>query len=576
MTYDTETAAISRQPCQLVVLTLDACSLTYGEGDCTATADEKCFNTFFTSRDQANYAKTTKEYKFTSYHAPLPFPGVYPYLQSVNLLPTEIGKKITVKGRVKINLLDELSNDVGIDPYYATRSSIQGEFFKKLIARNPNYKGRSVKVYDGYIGLAEEDFEQRWQGEIDKITITKGRVTIDCVDSLVDLGKVSYPGKIETELNINITETSTALVLTSLIKEDGETVIDSAGYVRINDEIIHYSSLTESSNQLNVDERGAFGTTATAHESGDRTTLVKYFEVKNPFVHLKEIWDDAGGDWSTDFDLDEWTKWQTFPTEDVDFSAVITEDEELTCEDAFWEIADVLDLMIWQGGDQRITVRRNIANDPDRVYTNITDSANIIDQSGGVDFNDKERKTRLYHYWNKQPLGEFGETSSYDKINIGVLANEEAPQGYDGVEKDEIFNRWVSLRFLPAADAIPFITASSNRRLMNRARARALIMVSVELKDEGLETGGLVILSTDERLDIYGNPILINHIVIRRDTRGGRVTLTLKEIPGKRLGLFAPDSHPIYADSTIEEREYGYFCGTDNLMPNGDGAYHFW
>lgn len=574
MTYATETAAISRQPCQMVIVTLDTCTLTYGVGACTATASGKCYNTYYTCRAQGNFDKTDKEYKFTSFQSPLPFSGVLPYLQDVKLLPTVIGKKITVKGRVKVGFVDELHDDVGIDPYYATRSSIQGEFWKKLIARNPNYKGRSIKVYDGYVGLAEGAFEQRWQGTIDKITIKKGKVSLDCIDYLTDLKKTSYPDKTQAELNVNLTDSTATIVLTTLDLED-ESEMAGAGYIRIDDEIIQYTSVTTASNQLNGCTRGKFRTTAVEHSSGTRIGIVKYFPPTNPFVLLKEIWNDAGGSWSADFDTTAWTKWQSWPREDVDFAAVITEDDDLTCEDAFWEIADILDLMIWQDERQQITVRRNIANDPDNSYTDITDSAHIIDQTGSVDYNDKERKTRIYHFWQKSAIGDFKKTSSYSKIDIPLLANEESANGFNEVSKDEIFNRWLSTDFTAAYLLIPFIAAVSKRRLINRGKARALITVAVELKDEGIKTGGLVSLATDERLDIDGNSIAIKHIVIKRDKKGGKIALTLKELPLNRMMIIAPAGHPTYTNSSDAQREYGYISSaTEGKMLNGDEGYY--
>jgi hypothetical protein len=578
-TYSDKTASISREPCQLLIMTLDYCDEEFGVPPCQATASTKCYNTFFTCRDQANYNKTTKDYKFTEYKARLPFPGPLPYIDSLRLLPTVIGQDLTVSGRIKANMLDELHDDVGVDPYVSERSSVQGEFWKKLIARNPNYKGRPVKIYDGYIGMTEAEYlnEPRWEGSLDNITVTGGTATLDCVDSLVNLEAYTYPERINSALNASITDSDTAIVLTSILKEDGVTQIDSSGYVQIEDEIIYYTSVTAPSNQINVPGggRGYFSTAAAAHDSGTRVTLVKYFAPANPFVQMKAIWDDAGGDWANEFDTTEWTKWQTWPSTDVNFSAIITEDDSLKASDAFWEIAKILDLLVWQNEAQKITVRRNISNDPDRTYTDITDAANVISQSGGVDYNDKERKTRVVHYWNKTTLGEFSNPASFEKIDIGVLSTSESADANNGIIKEEIFNRWVSLRFLSAADAVPWVSSATVKRLKNREFARPLITVALELKDEGNKTGDAVAFSTDERLDANGNPIQRNHLIIKRDKQGGKILLTLKELPKQRLCIIAPAANPAtYALSSDAEREYGFIAGAlDNKMPNGDEGY---
>jgi hypothetical protein len=380
-------------------------------------------------------------------------------------------------------------------------------------------------------------------------------------------------------LNAAINDSVLAVVLTTLLKEDGNQ-IDSTGYIQIDDEIIYYTSLTAGSNQVNVDAsgRGYFGTTAAAHAQDARVTLVKYFAPDNPFTHLKTIWDDAGGDYTADFDTAEWTRWEGWPTTDVNFSAIITEAESITTEEAFWEIADIIDLLIWQDENQKITVRRNIGNDPDNSYVDLTDSANIIYRTGSVDYNEKERKTRIYHYWGKSVLGEFGKVESYDRIDITRLLDEESANGYNDVVREDIFNRWISERFLAAAVAIPYIAEITKRRALNRSSARPLTTVSVELKDEGIKTGDPVTLATDERLNIDGSSISSNHLVVKRAKRDGRLQLTLKETPRKRFCIIAPAANPdTYAASSVAEREYGFIAnGDDGLMPNGDSGYYIW
>jgi hypothetical protein len=122
-TYAEITASLSREPCQLVIITLDSCSLTYGVSPCTATPATKCYNTFYTCRDTANYAKTTKDYKFTTNKAKSPFEA-YPYIDSISLLPTEIGRKITVKGRVKVDMFEGGKVLLIISPSTITRLSL--------------------------------------------------------------------------------------------------------------------------------------------------------------------------------------------------------------------------------------------------------------------------------------------------------------------------------------------------------------------------------------------------------------------------------------------------------------------
>jgi len=82
MTYDTEKIKVGKQAITILELDLDACSLTYGNSPCTAsgTAALKCFNTFGTCQDTANFAKTTKTFRFSD--------RVYDGLQAAGDAPT--------------------------------------------------------------------------------------------------------------------------------------------------------------------------------------------------------------------------------------------------------------------------------------------------------------------------------------------------------------------------------------------------------------------------------------------------------------------------------------------------------
>lgn len=695
MTYAAKTAAISRQPCTLVVLTLDKCSLTFGTGACTAhlalgspeliangyfntdtdwtkgtgwtissglelassdgsqsaaselsqavvgsgsyvitytvtrtagtiaafagngtgtsrsssgtytqaitntsganaglradadfvgsvdavsvrlsVAGTECYNTFFNCRDRANFAKTTVNLKYTSNDAAIPFSGVLPYVMSVGYLPTKIERQITVKGRVKIGMVDELTGADTTDPYRATRTA-QGEYWKKLIARNPNYKGRPVKVYEGYIGEPEANFTQRWQGVVDNITISSGQVSIDCVDTLIGLDALTVPDKIKTKLLSAIDNNDTSLILTSLLKADG-VQIDSTGYIQIDDEVIYYGSMSAPANQLLTLTRGMFETVAVAHDANATATLVKYFAPDNPFTHLKTIWDMAGGSYATDFLTAEWTKWQSWPEEDLDFSAVIIDADGLKASDLFWEVANILDLHIWQDENQKISVRRNMGNDPDRTYNTLTDTANIIVKSGSTDYNETERRTRALMYWDKSATGELAKADSYAELDIALDVDAEGANGFNDSVPDVIYNRWLAKRWLNPELAEVYATGLVRRRLMNRREARPIITAAVELKDEGIKTGDSVALNTDERLAADGRNITSNHIVIARAKKLGKITLTLKELPKQKICIISDTDHPDYIAATAAEKEYGYISDTHGIMPDGSTGYYIW
>jgi len=197
MSYAAELAKLSRRKIDYVLLKMDYCSNTYGVAPCAAFEAIKCYNTFSTCKDKPNFTKSTKDYGFINANLPIGvidfFYGARPYIKKISDLPTEIKEKDTISRRLKVEFYDEEDNDFGIDPYREERSSIQGSFWKKFLARNKNYKGRILELYEGFEGLALNDFQMKFAGPVENIELKNGYVIIECVDLLKELSKEKYP-----------------------------------------------------------------------------------------------------------------------------------------------------------------------------------------------------------------------------------------------------------------------------------------------------------------------------------------------------------------------------------------------
>ena len=534
----------------------------------------ECYNTWATCKDRLNYVDEEYDLKLSSYNAALPF-NARPYLKTVSALPTVIQQKISSKARKTYTLMDEEDGDIGVDPYHLTRTSIRGTYWKKFLARNPNYAGWAVEELAGFVGLDEGDFEPRWAGKLENLTISRGEVKLEAVDTMAALTKVQLPEKIKTSLQAGITDAQTDIVLSSLLKEDGDQ-IDASGYIQIGDEIVYYDSLTPASNQLNDCLRGQFGTVAAAADAGTRVTLVKYFAPANPFDLLEDLWEIAGGIVANDFRTAAWTYWKTWPVTDVDFSAIITEGDKITASVAFWEIADLIDCHIWQDEEQKISIRRNQGNEPDRVYLDLTDDGHVVNLSGSGDYNEKARRTRVLLYWGKTALGEFEKVRSYDEIDGGIDGDYEAPEAYGEPRTETILSRWFSKRYLQEEIVEQYAAGLVARRLMHRMDPRPIIGISVERKDEGLKTGDSVRMATDEFLNPDGTDIAGAFLIISRQEKRNNVELKLLQLPTQRICYIAPDATRDYDDplTTDAEREYGFICDDSGRMPNSDPGYN--
>ena len=197
MTYTEAQSKLSRTRIDKIIITMDYCANTFGVTPCTATG-EKCYNTYFTCKDKNHFIKTTKTYEFVNGDIPVElaaelFPA-RPYIKNISDIPTEIKENDTSVGVMKITLLDEPDGDIGTDPYYKTRTSIQGTYWKKWLARNPNYKGRKIERYEGFWRNGElSDFKKKYEGIIENISVADGSVTIEVPNILKKLSEISYP-----------------------------------------------------------------------------------------------------------------------------------------------------------------------------------------------------------------------------------------------------------------------------------------------------------------------------------------------------------------------------------------------
>ncbi len=569
MTYADKLADISRTPVTLVVITLDYCGRTFGVSPCLATGSP-CYNTYPTCKYKSAYLKQSKDYKFTSADAPLPFrTNERPYLKAVRYLPCEIKDNLTINARVTIEFYDEPDTDVGIDPYVSQRSSIQGTFWKKLLIRNPNYKGRQVRIYEGFHGLSEAAFQQKWAGVIENITLEKGTVKIEVVDLLKSLANIEVPPKLDIKNLNNIDATTTTITFTTLAGLDSPS-----GYVRIGDEIIYYTGVNTNTNQITGCTRGYFSTVAAAHRANSKVQKVRYYPPANGFNILKEMLLTDAGIASSYVDTATFDYWRDWPGGEVNFTAIISEPTKL--DKLYFEIVDLLDCKSWIAEDLKITIRRNIPNEPERPYFSLSDEANIIHNSTSVDLNEKSRLTRILLYWDKTTLGKIDEIKEYNRLDIAVDADAESANEYGKTIEKKIFCRWLRSGYMQEETLQQFIKNTLTRQLFRQRNAQPIIALDVELKDSDIKTGSYCRVSTDEVLNIDGTP-LTNEIfqVVKRDFKGSKISLKILKLPSERFCFISPNNVPDYDNASDAQREYGYITDNNGLI-NDKAGYYIW
>ena len=613
MTYSSELKKLTRTPITVAVMNLDYCGNIFSITPCRARGTP-CFNTFPTCKDKIRYTRqaavTQKEaldmtdvnyiagmgmsqwqegkgYRFSSLDAVLPFgKGEKPYIKSVKYLPTEIKSNLTVNARITCELCDEPDSDINSDPYVLQRNqqylaglgliqyqqtpTVKGTYWKRLLARNPNYEGRLFKVYEGFSGLDESEYQQKWVGTIDNVTLGKGLVKIEVVDLLKALNKIDVPAKLDIKLASDITDTSTSATFSTV-----EGLDTPNGYIRIGDEIIYYASLDAVSNQLGGFQRGYFQTDISEHKINEKIQKVRYFPPMNPFDLLKEMLLKDAELPDAYIDSEAFDYWRDFPGGEIDFWAIVSEPTKL--DKLYFEILDLVDCKSWVAEDLRITIRRNLPNQPGRAYAYFSDDANLIHNSANVDLNTASRLSRILVYWDISTLGKFDEVASYSRLDIGLDADAESANEFNEVVEKKIMSRWLHSASIREDVLYTYIKNNLLRQVWRYRDAMALITFDVEMKDSEIKTGEYCKISTDELLDKYGNPLIkATFQIVRREWKNNKLNLKALQIQPRKIAYFADNSSRDYPVASDTEKEYGFICDNEGLMADATYGYYIY
>ena len=570
LTYDDFLNSPSRKPVTKIVLELDFCTRSFGEQPCVGTGTP-CYNTYKTCRDKANYVIMPKEYTFVT-GGSLPFKtGERPYIMpsGVTYIPTEITDNLTVGGRVKAVLADEPDGDIGVDPYLSQRASVQGTFWKKLFARNPYYELRRASVYEGFEGLAESGYQLRFVGTLANKQDSNGQVSIEFVDMLQTLSNINLPAQIDIQLVNEIDAVQTELTVNSI---EGLSAAD--GYVKLGDEILHYTGINAYMHTLSGVTRGALGTVASVATANAKLSLVEYLPLMNLFDRILWLMRERGGIAEDDILLDQFAFWKDMPGGEPNVSALLVDQVDLGT--LIYELADLADSKIWQNEAQKITIRRNLPNLPGRSTVHLQDGVNIIAKSMKVDDNPDSRLSRAYVFWDRRALKQASSDQQYMRRDIAVDAEAESDNAYRTAKEKFYSCRWFSLMDQQEEVVVDYLHGLVVRRVWRQKDPLPILSFDVGWKDNGVLTGDFVRISTGAVQDIYGNPIARGLFeIVKREPKNRTCTLNALRICPRKVAFWAPEGHPDYASASEADKEYGYFADEKGLL-NNEEAYCFW
>lgn len=581
---------ISRMPSTLVIITLDYCSRTFGTSPCLATGT-KCYNTFPTCKYLSAYNKTAKDYKFTLREKLLPFPGPRPYLKSEQYLSTEIlpDEAVTIDYRVTLEFYDEPDADVGIDPYVSDRSSVQGTFWRKLKARNSNYKGRYVKIKKGFIypGFTEGNYVDYFLGVIDNIEIVGGVAKV-IIKGLLQVTNDEYPKTCDGTIKTAITSGSTSLI--AVEKKSSATQYSATGYVSIESdsgvpEIIYYGSRSYDTatgeTTFSALTRGQYTSlgwqSATSHDTGKKIQQVIVYDNQN-IVDVAHSILNAVGISDTYIDTTQFTSEKNTWLAWANVTRILHKPQK--AKQYLKEIKEQFLVSIWQGEKQKIKIKYLGPIMPGQAYYKINDIANIIHQSVSVDDNEASRITRVIFYYSQLPDTNGSAQEDFSGVVINVDSDAEHDNSYAEEKPKIIYGTWIQ------GDTLAKLLAGKIRQRFRDGVK--IVPFDLELKDCSgntaqpetyLKVGDVFELTTEALQGVDGIAETKYYYVVKKEQKTqGRFSLKCMDAKiGKgRWFVIAPAGLPDYASATEAQRQYGYIADVTGKMSDGIDGYKIW
>lgn len=320
------------------------------------------------------------------------------------------------------------------------------------------------------------------------------------------------------------------------------------GFIRINDEIIYVDGLDEAATDLTLSTvayRGMYGTTASAHTSGDDVELLQitdevYFAMAGARYRRKLETSKSVQFWLNELGrealIDNWI------------------DEEGKASFHSWR-----------------PPRHN------EIVTVITDDANVI--RGEINDNEKQRVTRSEVSYNlKEPTKPPSkDPDDFSGFTVRVFTDKESANYYGKSIPAVFFSGWIFRK--------PEATRLGDRYMITFSDNPALLPLELEQKDGAIRTGSFLNVTVREQMGVDGSPesnVLFYVLEKKLIGNGEKFKVT-----GLRLNL--DRKYPIispatathdYDNAVVDQDVYGWVgstgewpTGNKNGAANDDGGY---
>lgn len=570
MTWALHAARIERIPCLVVEVDLDwiddeAVTATNPDGSL-------CYRTPATT-DQGDLVVTTRTHRFvTQTTRPIPELSAVPCLKSAKISPEEvqIGRGLSYFGQVSIDLEDFTDDDRRDDPFYSDasrtpESRVAGTFLGKLMARNPYWTARRIRLIEGWATggvwhpsdtITHHFFVRDVQGPSDGTL----KITAAGPLQLLNLGEREAPSASRGYLFADIVAAATTATIEPA---DRASEYDTSGYLSIGDEVVAY---VRTGAVLTL-TRAQFGTVADDHSAGDTIQQCRAWSNAPVTTILQDVLVDYGGVDPSDLALGEWATEQATWLNLYDLSGILTKPTKVI--DVLQELLETIAGIIWwddQLGMVRVRAVRPAVSaigtwtDPFHLTKPVTVKRDLSQRVSRTDALISLRAA------TRDPK----DAASYRIRVVGAAMGEGATE-HGSEQLKVIATRWLAANQLTLAER-----ACQQSTLINRD-GRLTFQVDVAAKDAARQIGDVLDLLTKDFIDRNGAKQRTRVVVTKREVikDGSAFRYTLQRLPFVgRYAYYTDIDCPDYADAaTLQRDPGGFYTDAAGSTIDGDPPY---
>jgi hypothetical protein len=436
---------MSKRALTFVEIDIDYCSRTYGSAPCTAalgvSGTKKCFNTFATCQDTANYNNSPLTLRYTYAAGYTGGITAVPSLVDLQHSPgrVRIAEDLGERASVRCVFEDHRHSDLDLDKYVSDRAYdplTQGTYWGRFVARNKYLVGRPLRTYQGLEGDALADMEERLY-LIESVSgpDISGRVSIVAKDPLRladgDAGQAPAASTGQLSAAITSSDTSATLKPTGV----GNSEYPASGKVAIGSEIM---SFTRSGDTLTL-TRAQNNTEADDHDADETVQLVLEYSADPPATILEDLLTTYAGVPGAYIDSTEWATSDTLFV-GRNYSGIIAEPTPVR--KLVSEILQQVGASMWWdeiGQEVRYQPLQVISGPP------VVDDSVMLADSYAVRAQPDKRLSQVWTYFGRvNPLEDEDDESNYTGVAVTIEPTAEGENEYNRPAIRKVFSRWIT------------------------------------------------------------------------------------------------------------------------------------